>query len=533
MSVRSQNWYDQNQSRSWPFDDSAGLLDAFGKRLPDNLIADLYLKFPRAYGDRAFVSSLTVGTRIVTATFLGTGAGFFPLASISLAKPVEVGVHYSLESLVPGVGGWIVFGNGIDNEEIQTFRFVDALQSVLLAQTARKYDRLPVQSLGKVFTDPVLTGLVRLQGGNDIETRKEEREIDGVTRDVAVIRLKDKLTGGDGARNLLELYAGDCGKRPESRNCGDPEPIEFINTVAPDCCGNIFIEFRGCAEIESIEGECGVVIDCGFGLGAACVTQDRLPDEHGRLPNEYDDRCPNHDEVEGEGEPPATTDEYVFKQNPENTSGLPYTENFNDFVADDFTIISGDFILADNDRGNSTVIWESQEDRDNIALLNLGIFAASGWECIWKKATTVVEIKYGSTGTRDNGGVLFNYRPSVTTPGEVDFWLAEIDWNDFKTFSILHHRGGVWQIRATELVPALDQNKRYKIEVEILPLDADDPSETSAYVVARLTGIDDGLSATAGPVVLPNYYPTTGHFGLYSKQSLTWFEYLTVEDHSP
>lgn len=612
MSVRNQDWYDLNESRSWPFDDTAGLVDSFGKRLPNDMIADLYLKFPRVYGDRAFVSSFTVSPGIVTLTFLATGVGFTPLASVSLPKPVEKGVLHAIQPLVPGVGGWIVFGSGIDEEEVQSFRFGDSLQSLLLAQTARKYDPLPVQHVGKVFNNPKLTGLVGLRGGTDIETRKEEREIDGVTRDVAVIRLKDKLTGGDTGRNLLELYAGDCGKRPESLNCGDPEPIQYVNTVSPDCCGNIFLEFRGCSDLHAIEGECGVVIDCSFGLSDACVTEDRLPDSEGKLPNEYDDQCPDHtDSSEAASVPEPATGDYAYKTNAGGTAGLPYVETFNDYTADDMTVVAGEFILTDGgnasggvasitrdgtnnnvvvtfteappsalpqtftvrdnnveaynvehtlsrvdstirlatditytsdgsggtweETGSSSagVVWEGQEDRENISVLNQGIFTAAGWSTLWKKAETIVIIKYGAAGARDNGGVIFNYRPSLTVMGEKEFWLAEIDWNDFKTFNILHYNSGVWQIRAMVSVPELDQNKRYRIEVEILPLDEDDDSSTAAYVTARLTGLDDGLSAVAGPVVLPNYYPTNGYFGLYCKQSLTWFESIRIEDFSP
>ena len=100
MSVRNQDWYDLNESRTWPFDDTAGLLDSSGKRLPNDLIADVYLRFPIEYGDRAFVSSLTISNSIVTVTFLATGADFTPLASVSLPKPVEKGIHYALESLL-------------------------------------------------------------------------------------------------------------------------------------------------------------------------------------------------------------------------------------------------------------------------------------------------------------------------------------------------------------------------------------------------------------------------------------------------
>lgn len=354
MSVRNQAWYDLNESRPWPLDDTATLLADDGSQLPHDVIADISLRFPSVLGDRAFVSAVTVGPNIVTVILLGSAGGFTPMASVSIQRPVEPHVHYELEQLYPGVGGWIVFGGGVNDTEVRSWRFSSATQSLLLAQTARKYSSLPVASVGLEGAAARLTGMVRLQGGSDLTTRVEERVIDGVARDAVVIGLKDKQENAS-TRNLLELYAGDCGKRPESGNCGDPQPIEFINTVAPNCCGNIFLEFRGCGEIYTIEGECGVVIDCGFGLGDACVTPDRLPDNEGRLPNEYADQCDGLTDDNDPTPPVAPTSEsYVLNVRSAATTGLPYLEDFNDYVADDLSL-AGDWVLTSGGNGSGGV----------------------------------------------------------------------------------------------------------------------------------------------------------------------------------
>lgn len=102
-----------------------------------------------------------------------------------------------------------------------------------------------------------MTGLVTLKEGPDIEIVKECWEIpvraayencedlNTQSREVIVIRLKNSL--GDDSRNVFDIYKGPCGGRPETRSCGNPEPLEFISGVAPDCCGRITIELRGCA----------------------------------------------------------------------------------------------------------------------------------------------------------------------------------------------------------------------------------------------------------------------------------------------
>ena len=612
MALRNQNWYDLNESRPWPVDDSAKLLDRDGARLSHDLIVDLYMRFPQELGERAYISSITISPGIVTVNLLGTGPNFAPMAAITLRRPVEPYRQYELDSLYKGVGGWIVFGSGIRDTTNNRLVFDDSLQSLLLAQTARKYLKLPVYSIGKLFAEPGLTGLVKLSGGNDIEIVREEIEINEVVRDAAVVRLKNKRTTGD-SRNLLEIYAGTCGQRPESLNCGDPEPIQSINTVVPDCCGNINVEFRGCGDVSSIEGECGVVVDCGFGLGAACKTEDRLPDSDGRLPNEYVDQCIDHSESFDPAAPPPDVREYAPKSKLFPGSQLPYFEDFSDSVAEDFEITSGEFIIVQGGNGSGTVltirqnggnpnvivafgespaaglplkfsvegntlpgyntthnfdsavdertlisdvayvsdgdggtweeiatggsgtagiVWEAQEDLENVALWKLGLPEAVDWECTWKKIIVPLSIKEGSTGTKDNAGVVFNHRPTVLDPTVTEFWLAEINWTNSKTFNLLHRSGSTWRVYGSQELLEMDQHKRYQIEIEILPLD-EDGSSLHAYVRARVIGIDDGLFSELGPVVLPFYYPANGYFGFYSDRSLSWFESMRVEDYSP
>ena len=601
MSVRSQNWYDLNEARAWPVDDTATLLSDDGTRLPNDVIADVYLRFPEILGDRAFISTLTVSTRIVTVTFLGSGSGFTPMASISLPRPVEPYRQYELESLYPGVGGWMTFGDGINDLTDRSWRFSSSIQTLLLAQAARRYRPLPVSSVGVEGSDAELSGIVKLLGGNDITTVVEERLIEGVLRDVAVVKLLDKQE--ESTRNLQELYAGACGQRPESGNCTGPAPIEFVNTVAPDCCGNLSIEFQGCGDLSSITGECGVVIDCGFGLAEACVTPDRLPDSTGRLPNEYDDQCVDFEEVAPTTPPTETAESYVYNTRDFSGSTLPYVENFSDSVADDITIAGGEFIIVVGGNGSGVVVditkdganpevrvafatappnqlptqflvtgnsvsaynvvhtttsvissrevvtnvlhtsdgtggtweesvvggsgsagivFESQVAQEDISLWSENL--PVGFDTLHKRVETILSFKVGPEGTNRNGGLLLNYKDSN------NFWLLEADW-DAKAFRLVHKNAGLWQIRATVTVPELTIHSRYRLVAEILPID--EATSTSAIVDATLTGIDDATSYPFTDVLLPNYLPATGQFGLYANRSLTWFEELRVSDHNP
>jgi hypothetical protein len=352
MTIRNLDWYNLNEQRSYPFDDTATLVDDEGVRLLHHYVADLNIRFPKSIngvsmGDRAHVSSLTVSPKVVT-VIIHSSMGE-RLASVSISRPVDQGRHHNLDPAQPGIGGWIVFGSGLDEEEAITIQFSNSYQGLLTTKVARPYPPLAVESMAKLNTQESLTGVVKLEGGQDIEIIKSPRVILGESRPNTIVFRLDEDTTSSGEVSIYEKYAGPCGLRPESRNCENGEPIEFINTVSPDCCGNIFLEFRGCADIISVQqdllnpmtpttgvNECGVVIDCGVGLAAACVSPDRLPDDEGNLPNEYDDNCA--DVVIDDTDPPIDELPDIADDNGEpnpdpgddtnDTANLPYEEDF-------------------------------------------------------------------------------------------------------------------------------------------------------------------------------------------------------------
>jgi len=248
MPIRNQDFYDLNESRPYPLSDEATGVDDDGARLPNRMIADLHISFPKLAGQRAMISAVTVTKNLVTVTILATGtpsdpAAFTPLAAVSLVKPIDAHRQYPVEALYPGTGGWITFGSSAadDSATAESYfgKFTLPSQSILLPSTTNAYDPLPIPEMSRLYNTTQLTGLVRLLGGNDIEIVAACREIPLAppptgqptcdvllpqTRDVIVIRLKD--SAGITEQNVFDTYKGPCGKRPESRSCGDPEPIE-------------------------------------------------------------------------------------------------------------------------------------------------------------------------------------------------------------------------------------------------------------------------------------------------------------------
>lgn len=288
--VRNLHWYNANTARDYPLADQATAKDHAGGRLPTHILADLNLRFPDSYGTVAFISAVAVTENLVSVLIQAAAdesdtTSFVPLAVVSLPQPVIPWRHYALSPQSDGVGGWIVFGEGI--AEAYTGRFTVAA-GLLCPRAARAYRPLPVRSVSKLSNAQRLSGLILLQAESPLELVGETRTIEGVEQTVGILRLVQ--SADNAATNVFEEFAGPCGKRAETGNCGDPVPIEYLNAVQPDCNGNLIIEFSGCARLGIDADGHGVVVDCRLNLADACIG-DNLPASDGVLANEYVDQC--------------------------------------------------------------------------------------------------------------------------------------------------------------------------------------------------------------------------------------------------
>lgn len=145
-------FYSLNSSRPFPVDDSATSTGDSGERLPENIIVDCNLRFPSTLGNYAYIAGVTVTPTLVTVLILAAAspdaaAGFVPLASVTLPKPFVIQRPYRLTPLAPGVGGWIVFGDGIGENFVG--RFSTPRQGLLTPRCARAVAPLPVQSIAQ------------------------------------------------------------------------------------------------------------------------------------------------------------------------------------------------------------------------------------------------------------------------------------------------------------------------------------------------------------------------------------------------
>ncbi len=545
MAIRNAHWYSRNEASAYPLDDIATATDHRQQRLPNNVLVDLNLRWPDTWGRYAFISSLTVTPTIVsltiqTATTLD-GETFAPLAVLAIEQPVEQGRQYKLDGQIPGVAGWVVFGRGV--LEPYRGRFAEPRQGVLLARVARPYRALPVTGLRASDAGTALTGVVKLRAEAPLELVKESREIDGVVRDCAVLRLVEDA-GTDGViavdvngnpvtaneTSVFRQFSGPCGGRPESGSCGDPQPIEFIDVVGPDCDGVVTLEFRGCADVHQIQGVCGVAIDCGLGLSEVCLPP-KWPDSDGRLPSEYDAVVvpipPDPDP-----DPVPDLSETIIE-----SGSLPYADCFMDKQAQHFVTKNG--------------LWNLQEDHTNIWLPCVGeslsdeatpendayaycsnttsgrcitVWDGFDFSTLGRTFQTDVKLMPGPLGAVHNAGAVINYRPHETQAGRFVYHYAEIDF-DLQQVRLSRFNGSNMQVAVPVSVPGIFLNKWYRIFVTVTST-----TGNTVTITVRFFSLEDGsVDVTIGPVGFNNFYPSDGLWGFGTDRSLARFSHIQLE----
>ena len=468
MATVNQNWYNLNESRDYPLVDNATALDNDQNHLPQSIIADIRVRWPEWAGKYAFLGSVAVTPGAVTVTVLvstdltNTSSSYIPITVVSVPlSSLQPGRQYPMKSMYPGSFGYIVFGSGTTLN--YSGRFSSPEQSCLTPRSARSHAGLPVTSLGKLYDQVPLTGLVNLVGEAPLTITQATRVIDGNTKKVVLFSLVaetetivDVATGG----NILQLLAGDCGRRPESGSCGSPEPIEYINAVGPDCNGTVTLEFTGCAIVGRNTADDSIIIDCTTDIDETCEPPFLPSLEEGRLPSEFTPIPPTTPVPP----PPPPTGPDSISSAFETPVSLPYCDNFSDGVADHFydvgyTIGETTAWIYDDDTSSPEDICRDESVSDSVSVIptdsfstrtesgvssrNMQVWSPGPDECsspndcdqtIYRTFTTDIRVVVNnlpenipdSSSILRNGGILTNYRINPTTGGKT-FWIAEAE----------------------------------------------------------------------------------------------------------
>jgi hypothetical protein len=542
--IRNHNWYNLNSTRHYPLDDNATGETDSGTQLPNDILLDCHIRYPESVGRYLHISSATVTENLVTFTFLASNTTsfetpaalatdtFVPVAAITLTKPIDYYVHHAISPMYPGVGGWVVFGPGV--EESFEGKFTTAEQAILAPKASRDYRALPISSIRKQDTSTALTGLVTIESSQTVEVIKATRTILGLERDVLVLRLSDLFD-----RNLLKLMRGACGGRPESNSC-DPPGIGFLNDVMPDCDGNITINFVGHGHATPYEDDVGgILVNTGVGLSEACPV-DLLPGSDGTLPNEYEDPCSSSSLAATDE--PATfiwiNETLTEEASEECLSTLPHCESFDSGLPDDFAVKSGSFTFVTDDspgepcgltqEGSSTPLSKSYQT-DAVGECNVALWDSCSYLDVRdKKCETAVKIM----SPQGNGSIVINWHQHPMT-GNPHFLALAVDLHagqlQLKRFAGHTFSPSPLQYVA---VPGMQHGDWLKLSVAVRPSEADPAAKST--VECSVVGLNDPDVAGTFTVDVDTISDATsdGKYGLCANFCLSRFSYFNLEQTS-
>jgi hypothetical protein len=538
MPIRNQNWYDLQATRRYPLDERSTGEDDNGGLLNDGILVDCHLRFPSTVGNYAFIQGITVTPSLVTVVF-GVADAVDDASGPSIAAVtlpllnVTQNVHYPVRAMVSGVAGWVVFGPGI--EEKFEGRYSAPRQTLLSPRCARPYTPLPIPTLKKTGHATSLQGLVQLTAAAPVTCRLEAATVDNRTVQALVFRLEGEVSG----TNALQYFLGPCGQRPESNTCAKPA-ISTINGVAPDCDGNININFTAPDLLYLPFVNCGGGDILGSrGLEEACGDDTNTP----RLPG---DKCnPSASADSGWGNPidqippDVIESETLPPVETESCAPSPLCVDFDAETQTAFQVIRGLFVfetaLAPYGCAGEFSLFETVQEAEenlserlvyaaaNLATTNITLLknCASDWAL---GKTFETEIKITSEGIKKNGGIVLNYLSPEPLLGLPERYLvARLDGNRNKL--------QIWRVYGTaEVVEAetdfvLDPGAWYKLTVT--PTDAGG----SVSLFATVTGLTD-LGPTvslATALSWAAYGDPTGTAGLHTFCAAAYFTKFAVQ----
>lgn len=422
MPIRNQNWYNLQSTRRYPLDDKSTGDDDKGTPIRDDIIVDCHIRYPSTLGEYLFVQAINITPNLITILF-----GLAPsldateaptIATITVDKPAEKNVNYSITPFVPGVSGWVAFGPGIETNF--TGRYSTPMQTFIGQRNARPYRPLPIPTIGKIGLSESLQGVVNLIAETPIIATYYENYVvpkyDPETGETNSLPVQAIVFAGAAATadfNPQTFFLGPCSQRPESGTCPKP-PIERINGIEPDCeTGNINIIFGGGLTGRPFEECGGLDITTPLGLSEACGPD--APDKKGT------DECPceDNDTVSNYCWPTPPAGGGSGGACPEETftsAPLPICVPLGACEDSEFQIASGTFKQetamappnsccpgAPAGFSNHNV-WTAK----NSAGLNLALFSSFAGDWAYDK-TVSVDLNIKTGGLKQNGGVVLNH----------------------------------------------------------------------------------------------------------------------------
>jgi len=529
MAIINHNWLNSHASRNYPVDDAATGIDDNGLVLPDDIILDLHISWPLAYGQFAFIGGITITENLVSvvimaATTADSAAEFIPLGAVSLVKPFASNTQQPLTAVADGVGGFIMFG---DVEEQISLRFSTAAQSRIIARVAMPYKPLPVHHIRKAGRPDVLTGIVQILHGSGIHVELQTVLVGDTTVDAIVISLDSTVD----ASTIFQQYVGPCGGRPESGTCELPG-IETIGGVAPDCDGNIDIIFRQLVVgdfPECTTTDAGFVIDQGIGLDDVCPIRDFT---------RFDgtDACAESSlsivdssislSSSSAGAVPGDSSISVVCDSP------PFLDCFTTPIHEDWVTRVGSSVsvTATNPYTPVDCCGESEVDCDDEALQlydltrrNVVIWDSCGYTVsTGQTITTDVLLTAAVLTTPANAGIALNYR---SNSGTTTYWVAGVDAADNK-LKLWRYNGATLIVEnAAPLGVLVDYTAWYRIVVTVTDVGS---GGVVAIAVSVALASAPGSPLTSFAVGTTHYGTADGKHGIATDRAVATFDHWRI-----
>lgn len=533
MPVRNQNWYDLQEGRRYPLDDLSTGIDDAGEPIADNIIVDCHIRFPNTLGNYAYISALHVSDNIVTAIVsvadaVGSPAVFKPIASISLAKPIETGVNQPVTPLVHGVAGWIAFGSGIG--ENFSGKYSAPIQTLITKRCARPYRPLPIPTLGKIALSTALSGIVKVLGRSPVVASYEITDVDGAQVPAIVFRLAGNL--GDG--NTLNDYGGPCKKRPESGTCNQPG-LQNINGITPDCDGNIQITAVGFSILpfKNLQGDCdgGIDLITDRGLAEACA-ENSIPYKRHR------DLCvPESENSDGLTYWPNPIDQIptppdivssISLGDPDITGSCFPINTCIDFAygsSSAFLTKTGLFVfepIAPPEFCSPDALAADEKYSyvaADISGLNLAVLRNCGADITTGQSVTV-QLRL-APGPRRNGGVILNYVPADQANQKPATFVAVVLDIDAGGLRIVRYNGSNFVVEAIAVF-TIKPNNWYEIAASAQKIG------NSVTISATATNMEDASNTVTLTTSTSKFGTPTGAIGLFSNRAYTYFGKLVI-----
>lgn len=245
MKVITKQFLNENAFASYPLDANAtyepySIEEA--SRI-NSLLLDLKISVPKQIANSVFIANIKVTNALVSMVLMGTKEALYyesqvpptpeftstdytafnavVLATVTATvSAARTEIPIALNAELPGVGGWVIFGPGVENE--CNWSFSGPASSTISSLALTRYDYGGVFSVAKKDFVETLDGDINIIGQNGIEV---------VTAQNNVLSIRFSGTSFD-VKNNLNVYAGACGNRPESNTCTFT-PIQTINNLAP------------------------------------------------------------------------------------------------------------------------------------------------------------------------------------------------------------------------------------------------------------------------------------------------------------